>query len=161
VPRADCRAGRALAVPVPKTPSTAIEAPLAFSSVWSVFTAAPRSPWRSFGCPTEAGGAAGAEVPPEPMERPLPSADQVLGPTTAAWLRRALGCRARTAEGVAEPSTPSTRGDAREALSCCCRVGTAAPREPRRSLGGEVLGAVEAVPVSAPQVLGPTTPSTP
>src|SRR5699024_3602642 len=34
-------------------------------------------------------------------------------------------------------------------------------REPRRSLGCEVLGAVEAVPVSAPQVLGPTTPSTP
>src|SRR5699024_10769302 len=161
IPAADCRARTALAVPLPKTPSTAIEAPLAFRPYWSVLTAAPRSPLRSFGCPTEAGGADGAEVPPEPIEVPLPSAAHVLGPTTASTPMPALDCRARTAEAVAEPNTPSTRRDAPEALSCFCRLVTAAPREPTRSLGCEVLGAVAAVPVSAPQVLGPTTPSTP
>src|SRR5699024_1788842 len=62
IPAADCRARTALAVPLPKTPSTAIEAPLAVSADWSVFTAAPRSHWRSFGGPTERGGAA-AEDP--------------------------------------------------------------------------------------------------
>src|SRR5699024_11085771 len=99
---------------------------------------------------------------PEPIVAPLDSAPQVLGPTTPSTAMSAEDCRSVTAELVAGPKTPSTAIEAPAAFSRVCRVLTALPRSPWRSLGWDWDESPDPDddPDRAPQVLGPTTPST-
>src|SRR5699024_5221 len=113
--------------------------------------------------PWPPGLAAPAPPPPPPaLLPPLFTALPGPGPPAVPTPMPAADCRARTAEPVAEPKPPSTVSEAPALLSCFCRVVTAEPRLPWRSFGCDpVEGAEEEEPVSAFQVFGPTTPSTP
>src|SRR5699024_12362508 len=112
-------------------------------------------------CPLRLLPVLGALAPPPPppeMRTPLFSAFHVFGPTTVSTPMPAADCRARTAEPVAEPKTPSTVSEAPAALRCCWRVVTAAPRLPWRSFVCDpVEGGEEEEPVRAFTVFGHTT----
>src|SRR5699024_6941223 len=73
-------------------------------------------------------------------------------------LMPAADCTLRTAVRVAGPRDPSTSREAPRSLRLVCRVRTAWPRSPSRSLGCE-----DELPEasSGVQVVVPTTPSTP
>src|SRR5699024_9795725 len=117
-------------------------------------------------------------APESVMRTLLLAASQVLGPTTASTPMPAADCSARTAFAVPRPKMPSTEIEAPRSLSLLCRVLTASPRSPWRSFGWDdgldgldgldgCEGADGADPpirvplLSAAQVLGPTTASTP
>src|SRR5690625_2347537 len=93
--------------------------------------------------------------PPPPMVVDPFSAFQVLGPTTPSTPIPAADCRLRTAVLVAGPKDPSTAMDAPRSLSLVCRVRTAWPRPPWRSMGWEPGDGAEVPPPPPPMVVDP------
>ena len=110
----DCWAFTARRVAGPKEPSTAIEAPCAFSRCWRWDTAAPRAPWRSF---TEVywllagalGAVLGTVLGARPRTAPTLAGAGAWAVAAAPPVRAAV---AETAPIMAAPPTPRPTGAA-------------------------------------------------
>src|SRR5699024_5036114 len=106
----------------PNVPSTSMSAPEARSSVCR-----PRTAW-----------------PSEPLRSTTSTAIQVRGPTTPSAARPSACWKASTVSSVAGPNVPSTAREWPWLRSRCCRVITADPLDPFRSVGKAVsLGGVD------------------